>query len=190
MDNDHVDFIIFYSQEANYNNFMIEFVVAKSLFSQDKALLTSKNGQFFINFWPQLEQYGAVYKTEWKHLQTWSRNLLGKNKRSKFVRILQSESSRHDRSTITEIYELYWFEAFFWFIDRSIWSTYFICWVRHLISWRLLRNSQSSFKFMVLPEFGMNGLRWTIWSWTKQQYMLHINIKWCFYFQQLMLNSH
>ena len=80
---------------------MIEFVVAKSLFSQDKALLTSKNGQFFINFWPQLEQYGAVYKTEWKHLQTWSRNLLGKNKRSKFVRILQSESSRHDCSTIT-----------------------------------------------------------------------------------------
>ena len=37
MDNDHVDFIIFYCQEADYNNFIAEFVVAKSLFSQDKA---------------------------------------------------------------------------------------------------------------------------------------------------------
>ena len=43
MDNDHVDFIIFYCQEANYNNFIVKFVVAKSLFSQDKIPCTSKN---------------------------------------------------------------------------------------------------------------------------------------------------
>ena len=46
MDNSHVDFIAFYSQEANCINFMIEFVVTKSIFSQDKVPCTSNNDQF------------------------------------------------------------------------------------------------------------------------------------------------
>ena len=51
MDNDHVDFIIFYCQEANYNNFIVKFVVANRYFLKIKSLVhrkTTKSTSRFI----------------------------------------------------------------------------------------------------------------------------------------------